>query len=85
MGLEGVPFPHPGWEQEGGGGCLILGGDLAQIGCVPASSSHLAAQEAPALVLGSAVLRGALGFLLAVVWLVIFDDIVLSAEQGDHP
>lgn len=51
----------------------------------PASSSHLAAQEAPALVLGSAVLRGALGFLLAVVWLVIFDDIVLSAEQGDHP
>lgn len=35
--------------------------------------------------LGSAVLRGALGFLLAVVGLVIFDDIVLSAEQGDHP
>lgn len=35
--------------------------------------------------LGCAVLRGALGFLLAVVRLVIFDDIVLSAEEGDHP
>lgn len=35
--------------------------------------------------LGSAVLRGALDFLLAVIWLVILDDIVLSAKQGDHP
>lgn len=49
------------------------------------SRSHLAAEEPSALVLGSAVLRGALDFLLAVIWLVIFDDIVLSAKQGDHP
>ena len=52
--------------------------------CVPASA-HLAAEEPAALVLGSAVLRGALDFLLAVIWLIIFDDIVLSAKQGDHP
>lgn len=52
--------------------------------CVPASA-HLAAEEPAALVLGSAVLRGALDFLLAVIWLIVFDDIVLSAKQGDHP
>lgn len=49
------------------------------------AAAHLAAQEPSALVLGSAVLRGVLRFLLAVIWLVIFDDIVLSAKQGDHP
>lgn len=51
----------------------------------PAAAPHLAAQEPPTLVLGGAVLRGVLGFLLVVVGLVVLDDVVLPAEQGNHP
>lgn len=71
---RGLAFLHPSWWWgAAGSSCLLPPG------------THLAAEQPPALVLRGAVLRGALGFLLAVVGLVVFDDVVLPAEQGDHP
>lgn len=45
---------------------------------------NVAAQQPPLRVLRSTALWGVLGFILVVVGLVVFDDVILTAEQSDH-
>lgn len=45
---------------------------------------YLTAQQPPRGMLRSAALRGVFGFVLVVVGLVVFDDVVLAAEESDH-
>lgn len=45
---------------------------------------YLTAQKPPRRMLRSAALRGVFGFVLVVVGLVVFDDVVLAAEESDH-
>lgn len=45
---------------------------------------YLTAQQPPCRMLGSAALGGVFGFVLVVVGLVVFDDVVLATEESDH-
>lgn len=45
---------------------------------------HLAPQQSSSGSLWSAVLRGWLRLLLVVIGVVVLDDVILSAEEGDH-
>lgn len=50
----------------------------------PDRLSDVAAQQPPLRVLRGAAFGGVLRLVLVVVGLVVFDDVVLAAEQGDH-
>lgn len=45
---------------------------------------YLTAQQPPGWMLRSAALRGVFGFVLVVVGLVVFDYVILAAEECDH-
>lgn len=45
---------------------------------------YLTAQQPPRRVFGSAALGRVFGFVLVVVGLVVFDDVILATEEGDH-
>lgn len=51
---------------------------------LPALPTHLAPQQPSARSLWRAVLRGWLCLLLVVAGVVVLDDVILSAEEGDH-
>lgn len=44
---------------------------------------YLTAQQSPCWVFRGAALRGVFGFVLVVVGLVVFDDVILATEESD--
>lgn len=66
------PTPLRGWGESPRGRRRGLGG------------LYLTAQQPPRRMLRSAALGGVFGFVLVVIGLVVFDDVVLAAEESDH-
>lgn len=52
--------------------------------CIQGSHAHLAPQQSSTVVLGRAPLRRRLGLLLIVAGVVVLDDVILPAEQGNN-
>lgn len=59
-------------------GLVIAQGYAAQV-------LDIATQQAPLWVLWSAALWGVLGFVLVVVGLIVFNDVILATKQRNHP